>query len=134
MKLRRPEPRAERETVTALIDVVFFLLVFFMIVGRMDATAPFEVLPPVGSTGRDLPSGGLTLSAAADGRYGLDGKTFDRAGILALALERIAADKDLLIRINADRTTELRHVLPVISELEAAGAKQVVLIVTPNRS
>lgn len=134
MKLRRPEPRAERETVTALIDVVFFLLVFFMIVGRMDATAPFEVLPPVGTTGRDLPSGGLTVSAAPDGRYAVGGKVLDRAELIDLALTRIGEDNNLLVRINADRETELRHVLPVISELEAAGAKQVVLIVTPNRS
>lgn len=134
MKLRRPEPRAERETVTALIDVVFFLLVFFMIVGRMDATAPFEVLPPVGTTGRDLPSGGLTVSAAPDGRYAVGGKVLDRAELIDLALAWIGEDNNLLVRINADRETELRHVLPVISELEAAGAKQVVLIVTPNRS
>lgn len=132
MKLRRSPERGERETVTALIDVVFFLLVFFMIVGRMDATAPFDVLPPVGATGRDLPSGGLTVSAAPDGRYAVGDQMLDRAALLSLAKTRIAADDQLLIRINADRDTELRYVLPVISDLEAAGAKQVVLIVTPN--
>ena len=42
MKLARPTRAQHSETIIALIDVVFFLLVFFMLIGRMDATAPFD--------------------------------------------------------------------------------------------
>ena len=51
MKLSRPPARQPPETIVALIDVVFFLLVFFMLIGRMDATAPFDVSPPTAATG-----------------------------------------------------------------------------------
>ena len=44
MKLSRPKRDQQSETIIALIDVVFFLLVFFMLIGRMDATAPFDVV------------------------------------------------------------------------------------------
>ncbi|MCR8723319.1 ExbD/TolR family protein [Frigidibacter sp. ROC022] len=132
MKLRRAEPKPQPETIVALIDVVFFLLVFFILVGRMDATAPFDVIPPTGLTGQDLPAGGLTVAVDSDGRYAIDNVLMSRDEVLTLAAGRIAEDPDLLFRINADRETALRFVLPLVSELEAAGAREVVLVVTPN--
>ncbi|MEM6680574.1 MAG: biopolymer transporter ExbD, partial [Pseudomonadota bacterium] len=62
MKLRRRETRSEGETIVAMIDVVFFLLVFFMLVGRMDATAPFALEIPLAEGGAPLPHGGAIIS------------------------------------------------------------------------
>ena len=68
---RRPE-RPQHETIVTLIDIVFFLLVFFMLIGRMDATSPFELSPPISGGGEALPQGGMTVSLAQDGRIALD--------------------------------------------------------------
>ena len=129
MKLRRPPHRVERETVVALIDVTFFLLVFFMMVGRLDATAPFAVLPPHGTTGTDLPGGGVTLSVAQDGSLAIDGAP---AADLAALTPKIAANPAVLIRINADRATPVRLILSLVNKLEAAGAQNVALIASPE--
>ncbi|MBC7738391.1 MAG: biopolymer transporter ExbD [Candidatus Saccharibacteria bacterium] len=132
MKLRRPARPAERETVVALIDVTFFLLIFFMLVGRLDATAPFVLTPPVGTTGKDLPAGGITLSVAADGALALDGTPLTHDALARLLTERLARNPMTLIRINADKASELRHILSLITEFEDLGAKDVALIVTPD--
>ena len=58
MKLARGRRRESPETIIPLIDVVFFLLIFFMLIGRMDATAPFDVTPAIAQTGQDMPGGG----------------------------------------------------------------------------
>ena len=131
MKLTRPAPPAQGETIIALIDVVFFLLVFFMLIGRMDATAPFDVLPPVAVTGSDMPAGGVTLSVALDGALALDGIAVARPD-LQTQLTQLAADRpETLLRINAHRDAELRHVLPLIGWAEGAGFDETVLGVTP---
>ena len=129
MKLTRPPPRQQPETIIALIDVVFFLLVFFMLIGRMDATAPFDVSPPIAQTGSDMPAGGITLSVSATGFMALDG--VPNADPLPQLLATLTSAPDTLIRINAHRDTELRHILPLIARLEAAGAQDVALVVTP---
>ena len=132
MKLtRRAEPR-HNETIIALIDVVFFLLVFFMLIGRMDATAPFDVDPPVAQTGADMPAGGVTLSVSATGDLALDGLGIARADLPGALAERVAARPDLRLRVNAHRDAELRFVLPLVAEAEAAGLRDVVLVVTPG--
>lgn len=128
---RRPAPQ-QSETIIALIDVVFFLLVFFMLIGRMDATAPFDVSPPVALTGKDMPAGGATVSVAADGALALDGIAIARSE-LASALGAMLGDTpDLRVRINAHRDSELRHVLPLVGAAEGLGARDVVLVVTPR--
>lgn len=131
MKLTRRARPEQSETIVALIDVVFFLLVFFMLIGRMDATAPFDVTPPVAETGRDMPAGGMTLSVAADGRLALDGVELDGSALPDRIADRLRSDPDLRLRVNAHRDAELRHVLPLVGQAEAAGVRDVVLVVTP---
>lgn len=134
MKLtRRAEPR-HNETIIALIDVVFFLLVFFMLIGRMDATAPFDVAPPSASTGADMPAGGVTLSVSATGALALDGVEIDAAALPRALAGRVTARPGLRLRVNAHRDAELRFVLPLVAQAEAAGLRDVVLVVTPAGS
>lgn len=132
MKLSRPVTKQPPETIVALIDVVFFLLVFFMLIGRMDATAPFDVSPPTAATGADMPSGGITVSVSAEGELAVDGIAVDDSALDSRVEEQLAGTSETLVRINAHRDTELRHVLPLVTRLEALGARDVVLVVTPE--
>lgn len=131
MKLRRPARARPAEPVVALIDVVFFLLVFFMLVARLDASAPFEVRPPQAQSGRDMPGGGVTLSVGRDGALAVNGRPVasDWLGAVDRAVQ---ADAALLIRVNAHAEAPLRHVLPLIAALEDAALAEVVLVVTPG--
>ena len=129
--LKRPMQRRSPETLVALVDVVFFLLVFALLIGRMDATAPFEVMPPLASSGADLPAGGATVSLAA-AEVALDGTKTTLADLRNRLAKRIAADPGTRIRIQADQSLKLRDVLPLINELEMMGISDIVLIVTPG--
>lgn len=133
MKLNRPKRAAQSETIIALIDVVFFLLVFFMLIGRMDATAPFETRPPIAQSGRDMPAGGITLAIAASGALALDGDEIRKQDLAATLTAQLAQDPDLRLRINAHRAAELRHVLPYVTQAEGLGLRDVVLVVTPEQ-
>ncbi|RVT84136.1 biopolymer transporter ExbD [Rhodobacteraceae bacterium CCMM004] len=134
MKLARRPRRDRPETIVALIDVVFFLLVFFLLIGRMDATAPFEVTPPVALSGSDMPGGGATVSVAEDGTLALDGRVSGRTPVLERLAARAAVETGLLVRINAHGAARLADVLPLAAEIEALGAGEVVLVVTPDPS
>ena len=133
MKLRRPEIRPMPETIIALVDVAFFLLAFFMLIGRLDATAPFEVIPPLAQTGADLPAGGITISVAADGAVALEGSPIDSAQVPGAVRDLIEIGGDRQVRINAHQVAEIRHVLPLVADLEAQGIRDIVLVVSPER-
>lgn len=126
MRLRRPHQPAERETIVPLIDVVFFLLVFFLLVGRYDATAPFEVRPAIATMGAPLPAGGRMVSVSADGQVALDGEAVARDALVG------TLEAGETVKLNAHAEAEVRHVLPLADALAGAGARQVVLVVTPT--
>ena len=132
MRLARPLTRPPPETLVALLHVVFFLLVFFIPLGPMAAPAPFDVTPPTAETGADMPSGGITVSVSASGDLAVDGLVVDDAALDQAITARLVTTSDTLVRINAHRDTELRHVLPLVSRIEALGARDVVLVVTPE--
>jgi biopolymer transport protein ExbD len=131
MKLTRTRRRESPETIIPLIDVVFFLLIFFMLIGRMDATAPFDVTPAIAMTGQDMPGGGATVSIGTDGALALNGGALDRTTLIAQLTDILADDPRTLIRINAHKGSELQDVLPLVAKIEAIGAMDVVLVVTP---
>jgi biopolymer transport protein ExbD len=132
MRLSRRPSRTPPETIVALIDVVFFLLVFFMLIGRMDATAPFDVIPSTALTGADMPSGGMTVSVSASGTVALDGALVTLSQMDSRLARALADAPQTLIRINANSAVELRHVLPLLRRIEGLGAQEVALVVTPE--
>ena len=132
MKVKRRRSGTMPDPLISLIDVVFFLLVFFMLIGRMDATPPFDIDPPVSIAGEDLPRGGVTLALAADGRLALDGEEMEAEAALQRLKAQADAEEDLFLRVNAHADLRLNILLPLLSQLEAIGADNVVLVVTPN--
>lgn len=133
MHLRRRQARLPHETIITLIDVVFFLLVFFMLVGRMDATSPFELSPPISLNGDALPAGGVTVSLAVDGRLALDGVVRPRGDIVERLRAVVAASEEpLLVRINAQAGAPVRYLLRLVTALESLEKGDVVLVVTPK--
>ena len=70
-----PLPRRQRtseENVLPLINIVFLLLIFFMIAGALSASAPFELDPPTARAADKAPAPTGGISIAADGRIALE--------------------------------------------------------------
>jgi biopolymer transport protein ExbD len=133
MHFRRHQVRPQHETIITLIDVVFFLLVFFMLVGRMDATSPFELSPPISANGDSLPSGGVTVSLAVDGRLALDGVEQPRGEIVERLRDLVSlSNEPLLVRINTHADAPVRYLLRLVTALEGLAKGDVVLVVTPK--
>lgn len=131
MKLKRSAKRRQPETIIALIDVVFFLLVFFMLIGRLEATAPFDLRPATAITGADMPAGGTILAISAAGDLALEGAPLEAGALLETLRARLEADPGLTVRVNAHRDASLGVLLPLVGRIEALGAREVVLVVSP---
>lgn len=132
MKLSRRPRRSQPETIVTLINVIFFLLVFFMVIGRMDATAPFSVTPPLASVSAKMPGGGATVSVSETGDLALNGAALNLDTLRLQLADLLAANADLLVRINVHREAELRRFLPLVAQIEAMGAIDIVLVVRPD--
>ena len=81
MRLPEAPRRPARESIIPMINVVFLLLIFFLMTAEIAPPQPFAVTPPRASTAAPA-ARGVTLYISAGGQVGFR----DRTGPAALAL------------------------------------------------
>ncbi|WP_289040991.1 biopolymer transporter ExbD [uncultured Aliiroseovarius sp.] len=84
MQFPRPRTRSRPEAIVPMINVVFLLLIFFMMTSQIASAPPFKLSPPkaVGGEGAD---GGLVLYVSAASGEMAFGATRGEAVFAALA-------------------------------------------------
>ena len=125
----RHRERNSDEGIIPLINVVFLLLIFFMLAGKLSQIDPFEVTPP-DSASESLPDGStLTVLVGADGRIAFDGLPMTLEELTELLAERKGQDGAML-RLKADQQEEADRVIEVMESLRAAGIEKLSLLTT----
>ncbi len=129
MRLARPH-RSTRLGInmTPMIDIVFLLIIFFMIVSQISHTADHPVdLPAVGPGGAPLESVNITINIDRDGQLIVaDRVRSPRELIQAVRneLERVNHQTDRLrVLVRCDRACPGRFVNDLVGELEAIGIR-----------
>jgi biopolymer transport protein ExbD len=133
MQFRRRVRRFDAEAgILPLINVVFLLLIFFMLAGQLTQAAPFSVTPPVseqaGAAGpqADEPREAAIL-LAADGRLALNGQPIEAPDLKSAVAEQLAVRPDLPVSLKADGATEAAEVVAVMEVLRDAGVRRLQL-------
>jgi biopolymer transport protein ExbD len=132
--MRFPQARrtGDEERLLPLINVVFLLLIFFMLAGRLTEPAPFQVTPPKSAEAAPPqasmePPPEATLLLAADGRLSLDGVLVERTALRSALAERLAGKPGRAVRLKADGAAEATAVVAVMEFLRDAGVARVQL-------
>ena len=122
---RGPLPGRERtrgENVVPMINLVFLLLIFFLLTATIAPPEPFPVRPPEGASGGEAPPGPpLYLSAAGEIAWG---EARGEAVWAALA----ARDGTEPLVIRADRAAPARRLAEVTARLAALGIIETALM------
>lgn len=131
MRLQRPRRRRDDEaSILPLINVVFLLLIFFLVAARLTLPDPFGIQPP-SSTSEGPPEGREhEVLVAADGRLAFDGETVDEAGLRAALGGWDPADGQPL-RLKADSDAEATRVIAVMELMREAGVAKIRLLTAP---
>ncbi len=123
-------PRSRRETVevnlTPLIDVVFLLLIFFMVSTTFETRQALELSLPTSDSGSALAPSPVTLSVTQAGDYRLGDQTLAGGDALrqALAAQASAAREHGLV-IEADARTTHAAVVAALDQAAALGIQRV---------
>ncbi len=114
------------EGVLPLVNVVFLLLVFFMLAGRIEPEEVLPVDPPEVEALEGAPADPEAILLAADGRLAFGGRIMDEAALLDAIAARPPDAAPL--RLKADGAVEAVAVLALLARLRAAGVAGVELI------
>jgi biopolymer transport protein ExbD len=110
-----------------MINVVFLLLIFFLMTSRLAQPDPFEVTPPEAALDTPLEAQ-ATLYVDKSGKLSFDGFEGDAA------LSRLAdvSSQDAVLQLRADAELEAAAAAGLLGQLSAAGFARVELVVSPR--
>ncbi len=118
---RRKKPATE--SVLPMINVVFLLLIFFLMTTRIAPHAPFAVTPPVTALETSSEAAPI-LFLSAEGNVFFEG----HAGDAALHAVGLRAQKDAPVTLRADAVVEAATVAALLAKLRGLGFRKINLV------
>lgn len=123
----RVRPRRVFVSLTPLIDVVFILLVFFMLASSFSNWRAIELNAPV-RAGSGSPTGKALLIEVRPDGLRLAGVPVTRDRLAPRVKERLAQQPELKILIRLADGVVLQEAIAVLDHLTAAGVKDLSLV------
>jgi biopolymer transport protein ExbD len=132
MKMRYFETRKARIEIIPMIDVMLFLLVFFIIVTlQMIPDAGVNLQLPVSSQTDPLPHPKFTVNVLPDGTIKVKDATMTPDQLTAMFKADGAPDKTELA-IATDKATPFQHFMTVIDAARKAGVTDIGIAAQPE--
>ncbi len=112
---------------TPMLDVVFIMLIFFIVTATFIKQAGIDVLRPEALTAAQKPTVSVLVAIGANGDIWIDKKRVDPAAVRA-HIERLHAEnpKGGLV-VQADKGAKTEKVMAVLAAARAAGLTEVAI-------
>lgn len=122
--MRYLETKKARIEIIPMIDIMLFLLIFFvMLTLRMIPTSGHLTKLPTSSTAVAIPPPKLLVEIQADGNLLVEGKALTPAQLTALLRQR--DNSKTAITIAGNQTASLQQVMNAIDAIKAGGATEI---------
>jgi biopolymer transport protein ExbD len=127
----RPHRRQAGQSVdlTPLIDIVFQLLIFFLLTATFQQNPSFKVkLPKANNKEVSQEPKAVVVAVGSDGSFEVDGKVVDRRE-LELRLCNAAKSGDATgVNIKADQKSEYQYVIEVLDVAKTCGLERLGMV------
>ncbi len=126
MNLRKKNLRASAEVNTsAMNDIMFFLLLFFLIASTVTNPNVIKLLLPKSSSGQAVSKKTITVSITKDLRYYVDKKEVPVADLAATLQSYTKVATELTIVLYVDKTVAIQDVVQVMDTAQKLNIKLV---------
>jgi biopolymer transport protein ExbD len=124
VKLQKLEEDEPLISLTPMIDVVFTLLVFFMLATTFaERERALDIDLPQASAANPPPSktNELVINVARDGRISIDGRALQGAELAKVLGEAARREPSTLVTVRGDRLGTYQEIVQVLDECMRAG-------------
>ena len=128
MRFRKGKEEHVSLSIAPLIDIVFLLLIFFMVTSHFDVASGVRIrLPKVSKRIFEQRTDRLTLVIDKSGQTYIEGQKIEMKA-LKDKLQKLVADKELLqIIIQADRDVKHGTVVQAMDIAQSAGVQNIII-------
>lgn len=112
---------------TPLIDMVFILLIFFVVTTSFVSETGLDIQRPQSSSSETLPHENIPVAIGVDGRITVDGQRVGLLSVRPFLQKRLRIQPGLAVVLVADKAVTVDRVVRVMDEIRAAGISEVAL-------
>jgi biopolymer transport protein ExbD len=110
--------------ISPLIDMVFILLIFFIVTTVFVEETGVDVNKPQASSAQDLEKNSILIAITANQKVVYGGREIGPAGVRA-TVRRLTQKEKMPVIVQADKTVPTELLVRVIDEAKLAGAESV---------
>jgi biopolymer transport protein ExbD len=134
MKSRRlifsQSQKADEINVSPLIDIVFILLIFFIVTTVFVEETGVDVQRPEAASANDLEKNSILIAITDDGKIVYGGNEIGSKGVRGIVKRLLQREPNMPVIIQADKTASVDLYIKVHDEAALAGASSIHLATT----
>jgi biopolymer transport protein ExbD len=114
MKYRRRGRMSSEVNASSLNDIMFFLLLFFLIVSTLVNPSVIKLLLPKASNGQTLSKQQITISVTKDMQYYIDNTPVTFDNLESRLSQKVSTIPDATVVLRADKELQLQDVVNIL--------------------
>ena len=122
----------EEPNITPMLDVVFILLIFFIVTANFIKEPGLEINRPDSETSEITENAAILIAIGAAGEIYMDGRRIDVRQIKANVIRLIAENPQGSVVIQADVKSTAEKIVAVMDEVREAGVVDISIASEPN--
>jgi len=133
MKFPHPDKKSAHFDLTPLIDVVFLLLIFFMLTTTfLNLESRIKVNLPTGDFAAAEPSENITITITENNTIYFNGRLIDPLKITENVATELKEDPERLVVLEADKNVLHGKVVRVMDLIKKGGADKIAIATKPS--
>lgn len=130
LKIQRQKQLRKEISLIPLINIIFLLLIFFMVAGQVQRMETLEVLPPKAESGKERRYLPVVMYLAENGAIALNGDVIEKED-LKLLLETVLINHDgevASVTLRADKRASASDMVWLMNKIKAVGGVEVSIV------
>ena len=123
--IRKRENKDVEVNITNMIDVVFVLLIFFVVTTTFTKETGVDITKPSAGSAKQLAKEPLLIGITREGAMYVNERQVDLAILSSILKREGASDPDKSVVLASDRDTPMGVIVSVLDQCNAAGLKKV---------
>ena len=123
---------AEEPNITPMLDVVFILLIFFIVTANFIKDPGLEINRPDSETAEITENAAILIAIGPTGEIYMDGRRIDVRQVKANVIRLMAENPQGAVVMQADKKATAEKIIAVMDEVREAGVIDISIASEPN--
>jgi biopolymer transport protein ExbD len=128
MEFKRTTRKLRAISMVSLIDIVFTIILFFLVAGHLEKFSIVSIELPHADSGQRLEEGPIVVLLGRYGEVIINDDLIEQGGINRFLTREFANNPERVITIKADAKLDANQLVDFLENIRAAGGKNLSLV------